>query len=287
MVKAAVGGQMHLSIKLERLRPLTSKKCVDIWSAACDHAGMLKLQGHTGISLTMYVQDGLFAKPFAARMKARHTLLFTPDMCPLDFASPIDRQLAEMKDWVFSTRCVAHSCSTALKWGLKKLVTSETLVEDVHITISALLRGSTGLLNKIPQFLTSFAVFDRPDPADEEALERTWESLDVAARDLHLFVMVDPLWYGGKLHVRRSLLDHPDCFGCITTVVQYCLSFVDFSDTRWVKVGTCGRRYARALTIGVDQLVEIAEADDGVIKWHLAGYKNKSSAAVRQYLCAI
>jgi hypothetical protein len=285
LVKAAVGGEMHLGIKLERPRPLTTKKCVDIWSAACDHACMLKLQGHTGISLTMYVQDGLFAKPFAARMKARHTLFFTPDMCPLVFASPIDRELAEMKDWVFSTRCVAHSCSTALKWGMKKLVTSETLLEDVHITISALLRGSTGLLKSIPKFLTTFAVFDRPDPADEDALERMWGSLDVAARDLHLFVLVDPLWYGGKLHVRRSLLDRPDCIGCMTTVVTYCLSFVDFSDTRWVKVGTCGRRYARALMIGVDQLVQIAEADDGVAKWHLAGYNKKSSAAVRLYLC--
>ena len=243
LVEAAVGGEIHLGIKLERPRPLTTKKCVDIWSAACDHSCMLKLQGHTGISLTMYVQDGLFAKPFAARMKARHTLFFTPDMCPLDFASPIDRELAEMKDWVFSKRCVAHSCSTALKWGMKKLVTSETLLEDVHITISALLRGSTGLLKSIPKFLTTFAVFDRPDPADDDALERMWESLDVAACDLHLFVLVDPLWYGGKLHVRRSLLDRPDCLGCMTTVVTYCFSFVDFSDTRWVKVGTCGRRH--------------------------------------------
>ena len=153
LVKAAVGGEMHLGIKLERPRPLTTKKCVDIWPAACDHACMLKLQGHTGISLTVYVQDGLFAKTFAARMNARHTLFFTPDLCPLDFASPIDRELAEMKDWVFSTRCVAcvaHSCSIALKSGTKKLVTSETLLEDVHITISALLRGSTGLLKHIP-----------------------------------------------------------------------------------------------------------------------------------------
>ena len=285
MVKAAVGGQMHLGIKLERPRPLETKKCADIWSAACDHAGMLKLQGHCGISLTMYVQDGLFAKPFAARMKARHALFFTPDMCPLDFASPIDRELSDMKDWVFSTRCTAHSCSTALKWGMKKLVTSETLVEDVHITISALLRGSSGLFKSIPQFLTTFAVFDRPDPADVDALERMWESLDVPSHDVHLFVLVDPLWYGGKLHVRRSLLDHQDGFGCIATVVQYCLSFVDFSDTRWVKVGTCGRRYVRALMIGVDQLVEIAEADDGVTKWHLAGYRKRGSAAVRLYLC--
>ena len=285
MIKAAVGGQMELGIKLERPRSLWNKKCVDIWSAACDHAGMLKLQGHTGISLTMYIQDGLFEVPFAKRMKARHSLFFTPGVCPLEFASPIDRDLAEMKDWVFSSRCMAHICSLALKWGMKRLVTSENLLEDVHMIISALLRGSTGLLKNIPHFLITFAVFDRPDPADEDALERMWESLDVAQRDLHLFVLVDPLWYGGKLHVRKSLLDHPDCFGCITTVVQYCLSFVDLSETRWVKVGTCGRRYVRALMIGVDKLVEIAEADDGVVKWHLGGYERKSSPAVRGCIC--
>ena len=284
MVKALVAGTMHLGIKLERPRQLSTKRCADIWSAACDHAGMLKLQQHRGISLTMYVQDGLFAQAFGSRMHARHALFFRPGMCPLDFETATDREVAEMKDWVFSTKCAAHSCSTALKWGMKRLVTSETLVDDVHITISSLLRGSSGLFQNIDSFLTTFAVFDRPDPPDEEALERMWEALDVEAKDVHLFVLVDPLWHGGRLHVRRSLLDHADCYGCIKTIVQYCLAFIDFSDTRWVKVGACGRRFVRALMVGVEQLVEIAEADDGVSKWHLAGFRKKGSAAVRLYL---
>ena len=152
MVKAQVGGQMHLGIKIERPRLLASKKCADIWSAACDHAGMLKLQGHTGISLTMYLQDGLFAKPFGARMRGRHALFFNPHHCPLAFSSDFERELAHLKDSVFSWTCCAHSCSRALKWGMRSLVVGESLIEDVHITISSLLRASTGLLNSIPDF---------------------------------------------------------------------------------------------------------------------------------------
>jgi hypothetical protein len=152
MVKAQVGGQMHLGIKVERPRPLASKKCSDVWSAACDHAGMLKLHGHTGISMTLYLQDGLFAKPFGDRMRGRHSLFFDPHHCPLAEIDDLERELACLKDWVFSWTCCAHSCSRALKWGMAPLVTSELLIEDVHITISSLLRASTGLFSSIPNF---------------------------------------------------------------------------------------------------------------------------------------
>ena len=43
--------------------------------------------------------------------------------------------------------------------------------------------------------------------------------------------------------------------------------------------------YLRALMVGVDQLVQFAEANDVVCKWHLAGYRKKGNAVVRLYVC--
>ena len=40
-VKALVGAEMHFGIQLERLRPLATKQCSGIWSAACDHVPIL------------------------------------------------------------------------------------------------------------------------------------------------------------------------------------------------------------------------------------------------------
>ena len=82
---------------------------------------MLKLSGHTGVSATVYLQDGLFAKPFGQIMRARHAVFFMPEHCPLTFQSELDKELAELRDWVFSWCCAAHICSRALKWGYEVL----------------------------------------------------------------------------------------------------------------------------------------------------------------------
>ena len=74
VIKAKIGQHMQCVIVMARPRCLGSKKCADLWSAATDFQPMLKLAGHRGISLSVYLQDGLFAKPFAKRMFARHDL---------------------------------------------------------------------------------------------------------------------------------------------------------------------------------------------------------------------
>ena len=123
---------------------------------------MLKLQGHLGISITIYLQDGLMAKPFGKRMQARHKLFFHQQHCPLQFGTVADRELSELRDWVFNLTCAAHSASRSLKWGLMSLVVEFTLLEDVHIVISALLRARTGLHLVVNEFVAGHVVFDRP-----------------------------------------------------------------------------------------------------------------------------
>ena len=251
LIKALIGGEFHLGIKLERPRLLNSKKCSDIWSAACEHLPMLKLSGHTGVSISFYLQDGLFAKPFGQRMRARHAVFFMSEHCPLEFQSEVDKELAELRDWVISWCCAAHSCSRSLKWGMKALVSRADLVDDIHITVSSLLRASTGLLCAVAEFIAGFVVFDRPDSDNDEELEGMWAFLDVKPADLNLFVKVDPHWDGRRLHVRRSLLEDRNAIDSVSTLIKYCLSWVDFSDTRWCKVGECGRLFVRSLMIGV------------------------------------
>ena len=149
---------------------------------------MLKIAGHSGISITCYLQDGLFVKPFGQRMRARHAVFFMPGICTLTFQSEIDKELAELRDWVFCWCCAAHICSRALKWGMKSLVTHGDLVDDIHITVSSLLRGSTGLLCAVDEFIAGYVVFDRPDPeANEEDVAGVWTFLDVKPADLEFF----------------------------------------------------------------------------------------------------
>ena len=284
MIKVSIGSQMHFGLKIERPRPLLEKKCNDIWVAATDHMAMLKVLGHQGISITVYLQDGLMAKPFAKRMAARHKLFFKRQHCPLQFDSDGDRLLAELRDWVMTLTCAAHSASRALKWGMASLVNEPALLEGVHILISSLLRASTGLHLAVGEHVVGRVVFDRHPPDNIEDLEHFWTCLDVEPKILDLVVRVNPFWDGQRLRVSASLADEPDAINMVTTVVRYCMHWVDFSDTRWCKVGQCGRLYLRSLMVGIDHLVQLAVANDAVSKWHLNGYMKFGSVSAKTYL---
>ena len=152
------------------------------------------------------------------------------------------------------------------------------MVEDIHISISALLRASTGLSQVVPEFIAGYVDFDRAEPSNIEEIEMLRSFLDIAPQDLALFTKMKPLWTGQRLSVSASLLNDSDCVACLTTVINYCLRFCDFSDTRWCKVGVCGRYYVRSLLVGVDKLVELAMKADAIAKWPLAGYHTNDAA---------
>ena len=103
------------------------------------------------------------------------------------FENPVDKELAKLRDWVLTWRCCAQSCSNALKWGLKAMVTDKDLVDHVHITISALLRASTGIHQSVPEFILNRVVYDRPDPTNVDEVEHLWALLDVDPSHLELF----------------------------------------------------------------------------------------------------
>ena len=86
------------------------------------------------------------------------------------------------------------------------------------------------------------------------------------------------------MHVSAALLADPDPIGAVTTLIRYCLHWVDFSDTRWTKCGESGRLYIRSLLVGIDGLVKLTEQNDAVCRWHLAGYFKRSSSSVKAYL---
>ena len=96
ILKCIRGDTQHLAIKIQRPRPLHTKKCSDIFAACCEFVPVLPLSGHQGISIHVYLQDGLFAKPFGRRMIARHSLFWQRELCPLSFVCEPDRILAEL-----------------------------------------------------------------------------------------------------------------------------------------------------------------------------------------------
>ena len=283
IVKARLGDHPVQAIKIARPRPMLAKKCIDFWSASCEFMPMLKLQGHQGISLSVYLQDGLFSSCFGKRMISRHKLFFEPAHCPLRL-SQSERHLAELRDWCFYFCCVSHIASRALKWALKPWVVDKDFLEHIHVSISALVRASTALHREVLPFLKSYVAADSVSPPSKAELEWFWTFLDVDHIMLELFVSVNPRWDGERLRVRPSVLHDDSWVEKVSACIKYCLRWTDLSETRWGGIGPCSRMFCRSLIVGVEQLVKQAQANDAVMNWHLNGF-NRASLEVRQYLC--
>ena len=122
-------------------------------------------------------------------MIARHSLFWDKAHCPICFDSDADRQLAEMRDWVFASACFAHSCSKALKWGLKSfLVGGDEQLESIHISVSSLLRASQGLFMVVPEFIATYVVLDLPELDNIPDTQWFWCCLDVPPKLMDLFL---------------------------------------------------------------------------------------------------
>ena len=285
LLKCRRGDELHLAVKIQRPRPLATKKCDDVWCAASEFCPVLALSGHKGIGIHVYIQDGLFASPFGKRMLARHALFWQKAHCPLTFTTDAEMFLAELRDWVYTTGCFARSCSKALKWGMRALVVGcDELLEAIHISVSALLRGSQGLFRAVPEFIAGFVVLDVPEVDNTEDIVWFWTCLDVHPKLIDLFVRVNPQWRGDRLHCSASLSGAPDMMTALTTCIHACMHWTDFSETRWTKVGVCARQFLKSLCIGIDKISHLAMGNDAVCKWHLGGFHKKCSGPVRLYL---
>ena len=73
---------------------------------------------------------------------------------------------------------------------------SDSFLESVLVAVSGFLRGSTGLLLEVDEFIVICVAFDKPDLVDPGPIEFLWSFLEVLQVVLDVFVCVNPTWDG-------------------------------------------------------------------------------------------
>ena len=69
----------------------------------------------------------------------------------------------------------------------------------------------------------------------------------------------------------------------VTLCIRYCMSWSDWSDTRWLRSGQSARRYIRSLLLGADRLVQLVLQDAACYHLWLKCHAEKSSDDVRLF----
>ena len=74
-----------------------------------------------------------------------------------------------------------------------------------------------------------------------------------------------------------------DGMALVTLCIRYCMSWSDWSDTRWLQSGQSARRYIRSLLLGADRLVQLVLQDTACYHLWLKCHAEKSSDDVRLF----
>jgi hypothetical protein len=98
-----------------------------------------------------------------------------------------------------------------------------------------------------------------------------------------LFVQADPMWCEGELQVAEFLRNPNESLKKVRFLIRLCLTWRDWSETRWCKVHSAGTRWIRSVCLGVDSIVQFVLADSCASTSLIHGYK-KASREVREYL---
>ena len=219
----------------------------NIYTACCDFMDLLCAH-HSGLSMTLYVQDGLLFEASLRLFKARHSLYHRL------FPSEADPWHSD-KDIVLGMRCKSHSIHNSVQWGLPGFCSAKHVLEDCFVLLKSLLSCSSALHDKIDAFLLSHVSFVANNDANKELVDAWWKLLDVNDSIRPQFVRLDPWFTNGRLEVNREAENDPDVLITLHRLMMYSFRWLVWSLTRWCRAGRCARWFLRSKSMGLDAVV--------------------------------
>jgi hypothetical protein len=270
-------GKITMALRIVPPRLMFGKSCIDIFAASLENPYM-RLHVSKSVIVNMYIQDGLHAKGFARKQWSRHELHYSHDV------DNIDKFMSWATEWTIGMRCVSHSASSALRWGLATFV-SESTVDDAHMSIKSCVNSTCGLHNHVDMFLMRHVIYEN---ALDTVSQRNifWVSMGVSGVMIDLIMQVDPRWDPKRRVLKVSVaLQNLQGRNTIKSMIMFFLCWNDWSDTRWAGCGPAARKFVGSLCVGLSDLVQLVKQHGKNNDKSFIGAYDRCTGEVRKYLC--
>ena len=153
-------------------------------------------------------------------------------------------------------RCTLHVGASALKWGLAPHV-SEQLLADCHLCVRSCRSSSEPLHEAIPEMVQVHA---RHECSGESLASRVrlWTSLGVPPNLCEWVAAVDPRWHPVRkvLVVQCAFAQQADRMR-VEQVIGFLMRWQNWSDTRWLALGSSSRLMVASILAGVECLISV------------------------------
>jgi hypothetical protein len=276
-------GSIQSVIDARPPRPMSCGKSLwHICQASWEFWELLRLSGHRGVQLNIYVQDGLHYHGMLLRQRARHDLWY---LHGCDGPDDDVRWALQQTEVVVGVECKLHIGARAVKWGSKRHTTEE-LLDDVRIGFKSLISCSMSLREQVRPFLIRSLTYDVELTTDWSWREKLWQCLGVDPEMMGLFEEVNPRWDADAeiLYVNPALQSDDQGMHKIETLYHWAFAWNSFIFSRFAAVGKCARRWLLTVLLGLDSVYKATLKDPTVPNTHLHGYK-KIQEDARTFLC--
>ena len=159
---------------------------VNVFTAARQFMSTLRGLGAEGITLNVYVQDGLLHSVLSRLFAGRHALFYHAG-----FADAGRAEELRDTDITISIKCSAHGCANSLKKSFRVVPQTKEAVDDLHIVTQSFIRGSIDLYTSLDEFVHHSVKFTTERSGTLPQLEELWGHFIEDGDMLKLAILLD------------------------------------------------------------------------------------------------
>ena len=252
-------------------RPLTQGKSVPaLVSASARIWRSCRQLGHTGPCVEAYVFDrcgfASLKRHFEEWHEQRSDQFGVPD-------TKFSPELLWITELVVFAPCALHDAQNAFKWAMAGGVVDADLLRNVHIAVESLRNSTDLLVRHVALWVNRHIRFVSPWATSQmQEWYELWTALGVEP-DLCeiLSCTLQFRWEDDAIFIVKDQ-EGSDCVGLIMNVLLDLWRFREFTDSRWLQTGTCGRSFIVALLTGIGSCVQEIRGDPTASEYFIGGF---------------
>ena len=182
------------------------------------HLPFPREHGHKSIVVSVVVLDGLIHSSLARHHKARSSLWY--DGAELGAES----ELLKVQEWNLDFKCISHSTSNALAWGLAEAL-GATDVDDVKIGILSLINSKTGIHEQIPDYVFIHVRFVKDRTGSMMDIRAFWLALGVEDAEMLEHLIAFDLHFDGSFLCIHNIYSKMSLTSCARSELAFPICF--------------------------------------------------------------
>ena len=181
--------------------------------------------------------------------------------------------LVDQLTWTTSAGCSLHDFHNGYKKGMEEYVSDKACMAAMFGIFAALRDSYTALVRGIGDWLSRVVIYEDRDMHPQDQYE-LWTSLGLKPQLIETLLTLQMRFSAGRLRVARAMEHVPQSASLMIVCLVSIWEFQEWTDSRWVSMGSSSRRMVASLLCGIDSLVATLRRFNRISEYYIKAYTN-------------